>query len=148
MVQYRFLKHEIDSARLTTDSGVDLVAYSPLDGKATTIQVKTVRAPGPAGGAGLPANGWWFPQTCKGEVLALVRLSTDSVWLFTLGEARELAQQHDDKGNRQLYWYTDETRVPSGARQERDMEAFQFDRRVSELFLGAADPKIAEPANS
>jgi len=31
LVQYKLLKHGIDSARLTTDSGIDLVAYSPKD---------------------------------------------------------------------------------------------------------------------
>jgi hypothetical protein len=41
LVQYKLLKHGIDSARLTTDSGIDLVAYSPKDNKANTIQVKT-----------------------------------------------------------------------------------------------------------
>jgi hypothetical protein len=99
LVQYRFLKHDIDSARLTTDSGVDLVVYAPLTAAATTVQVKTIRASSPAGGRGALANGWWFPHTCRADMLALVRLSTDSVWLFTLDEARELAQQHNDKGN-------------------------------------------------
>ncbi len=104
LVQYQFLKHNIDSARLTTDSGVDLVVYSPSTTAATTVQVKTILAPKPAGGRGPLANDWWFPHACPADMLALVRLSTDSVWLFTLDEARELAQQHNDKGNHHLYW--------------------------------------------
>ena len=140
LVQYRFLKHDVDSARLTTDAGVDLVAYSPTDGQATTIQVKTVRQASPAGGrAGAPlAVGWWFPHATKAELLAFVLLETDDVWLFTLDEARDLAQQHNDRGQRQLYWYTDPERVPRGARQRVDLDDFLFERRVSELFLSAA----------
>lgn len=136
LVQYRFLKHDIDSARLTTDSGVDLVVYAPLTAAATTVQVKTIRASSPAGGRGALANGWWFPHTCRADMLALVRLSTDSVWLFTLDEARELAQQHNDKGNRQLYWYSDE-KPPLGARREADVARYTLDRRIAGLFLGA-----------
>ncbi len=45
LVQYRLLKLGIDSALLTTDVGVDLVVYSPTEGRATTVQVKTVREP-------------------------------------------------------------------------------------------------------
>lgn len=41
LVQYKLVKEEIDSARLTTDAGVDLVAYSPNGSKAYTIQIKT-----------------------------------------------------------------------------------------------------------
>lgn len=139
LVTYRLLKHEVDSARLTTDSGVDLVAYSPVDGQATTIQVKTVRNASPAGGrAGAPpAVGWWFPHDTKAQLLALVLLETDDVWLLTLGEARDLAQQHNDRGMRQLYWYSDPARVPSGARQRSDLEPFIFERRIRELFLSA-----------
>jgi hypothetical protein len=58
LVQYRLLKLGIDSARLTTDAGVDLVVYSPATGRATTVQVKTVLAPAsPAVGAALRSAG-------------------------------------------------------------------------------------------
>lgn len=49
LVQYRLLKFGIDSARLTTDSGIDLVAYAPGSSTAVTIQVKTAWADGAAG---------------------------------------------------------------------------------------------------
>jgi len=109
LVQYQLLKLEIDSARLTTDSGVDLVVYSPSDGGATTVQVKTMRSPTPAGGSGKAAVGWNFPNSCKADLLALTLLSTNEVWLFTLDEARRKAQQHTTRGMRRIYWYTDET---------------------------------------
>jgi len=42
LVQYRLLSFGIESAHLTTDSGIDLVAYSPNRNTAFT-QEKTVR---------------------------------------------------------------------------------------------------------
>jgi hypothetical protein len=42
LVQYQLLKLGIDSARLTTDAGVDLVVYAPGDRSATTTRVRCV----------------------------------------------------------------------------------------------------------
>ena len=47
----------IDSARLTTDSGIDLVMYVPGHHTAATIQVKANVAPKPAGSAARPPRG-------------------------------------------------------------------------------------------
>ena len=41
LVQYGLLKHCIDSARMATDSGIDLVMYVPGTTTAATIRVKT-----------------------------------------------------------------------------------------------------------
>jgi hypothetical protein len=30
LVQYKLLKYGVDSAAMTTDSGIDLIAYSPM----------------------------------------------------------------------------------------------------------------------
>jgi len=141
LVQYRLLKLEIDSARLTTDSGVDLVVYSPTNGGAVTVQVKTVRAPAPAGGTGRLANGWVFPHDLKAELLALTLLSTDDVWLFTIEEARALAQQHTDSGQRRLYWYTDPDVVQSsGVPLKRvDVDGYLLENRAEILFLRPTD---------
>lgn len=57
LVQYRLLKLGIDSARLTTDSGIDLVAFAPGSSTAVSIQVKTAWADGAAAGASLRSGG-------------------------------------------------------------------------------------------
>jgi hypothetical protein len=136
LVQYELLKLEIDSARLTTDSGVDLVVYTPSTGKAKTVQVKTVRSPTPAGGRGRAAIGWTFPDSCKADLLAVTLLSANLVWLFTLDEARELAQQHTAQGSRRLYWYTDEsqTQVNGVPLRQSDMESHLLAARAPVLF--------------
>ena len=41
LVQYRLLQHGIESAPMTTDRGIDLVALNADGTKTATIQVKT-----------------------------------------------------------------------------------------------------------
>ena len=96
LVTYKLLKHEIDSARMTTDAGVDLVMYVPGTRDAATIQVKAQWAPVPAGGKGGPAFGWVFNPECPADWLAVVDLSHDNAWLFTIDEARDLVRQSVD----------------------------------------------------
>jgi len=82
LVQYRLLKHGIESASMTTDAGIDLVAYSPRSGQAVTIQVKANLQPKPAGGRGKKLLSWDLRETSPAQMVALVDLSTERVWLF------------------------------------------------------------------
>lgn len=136
LVQYRLLKYGIDSARLTTDSGVDLVVYSPVDARAHTVQVKTQRTPRPSGGHGPLSTGWFFPHDLGAEFLAVALLSSDRVWLFTRDEARELAQEHSARGIRQIHWLAEPAtrRDGSARRSAADMEQYLLESRVNEFF--------------
>ena len=109
LVQYKLLKFGIDSAAMTTDSGIDLVAYSPKSNRSFTIQVKTKEKPVQGGGAGKLVLSWDLRDDSPAELVAVTDLSTDSVWLFTYAEFEKLAQQHSAKGNLKLYMYVDET---------------------------------------
>jgi len=108
LVQYKLIKYGIDSSAMTTDSGIDLVAYSPRNMKAYTIQVKTQKKPSPGGGKGKLAIGWDLKENSPADLIAVAELSTDTVWLFTLSEFADPAQQHSSKGNYKLYMYVDE----------------------------------------
>lgn len=135
LVQYKLLKLNIDSARLTTDAGIDLVVYSPGTAAATTVQVKANFAAKPAGGKGQMSRSWDFPQTCPAQLLALVALDCDSVWLFTLAEARRLAQQHSPRGIRKLYWFVlPPTGGATGARHQAEMTQYLLETRAPLLF--------------
>jgi hypothetical protein len=68
--QYKLIKRGIDSARLTTDSGIDLVMYIPGTTEAHTVQVKTIVNPFLDGGTGPLVAGWVLPRTCKAQWLA------------------------------------------------------------------------------
>lgn len=149
LVQYRLVKLGIDSARLTTDSGVDLVAYAPGSASASTIQVKTQAVPSPSGGKGALSVGFFFPDDLRAELLAVTLLSEDIVWLFTRDEARALAQQHNRRGVRQLYWYM-EPRPPrpgvTSPRHAGDMAPYLLEQRISELFGLDGVPSSADEA--
>ncbi|MEO6703708.1 MAG: hypothetical protein ABIP57_19735 [Jatrophihabitantaceae bacterium] len=140
LVQYQLLKLGIDSARLTTDAGIDLVVYSPLDARARTVQVKANLGPKPAGGKGPPSRGWTFPHACPAQLLALVALDADTVWLFDLDQARELAQQHSERGIRNLYWRTGERTGTSTTRYEDELAVYLLQARAPSLFLGSVQP--------
>jgi hypothetical protein len=136
LVQYKLLKLGIDSARLTTDAGIDLVVYSPADLSAFTVQVKTNLGPKPSGGTGVPSRGWYFPHACTAQLLALAALDADMVWIFKIDEARVLAQQHSERGLRQLYWRVEPAaataRTPS--RNETEMAPYLLESRAASLF--------------
>jgi hypothetical protein len=136
LVQYQLLKLGIDSARLTTDAGIDLVVYSPATAAAATVQVKAVQAPVMAGGKGKLAIGWTFPHECPAQLLALVSLQEDAVWIFTLLEAQALAQQRSPRDVRRLYWYVDESiRQTNGVpRKQSDMGEYLLTSRAPHLF--------------
>ncbi|OBB32572.1 hypothetical protein A5792_02465 [Mycolicibacterium peregrinum] len=135
LVQYQLLKLGIDSARLTTDSGIDLVMYVPGHQSAATIQVKANVAPKPAGGKGKELLSWPFPDDSKAQWLACVDLSTDSAWLFRIDEARRLAQQKHAGGTRLLYFYTDESVGPKALRVS-DMTGHRLEAAISKLLGG------------
>ncbi|MBX7449283.1 hypothetical protein GR927_14895 [Mycolicibacterium sp. 3033] len=132
LVQYQLLKLGIDSARLTTDSGIDLVMYVPGHRTAATIQVKANVAPKPAGGKGKLLLSWPFPDTSPAQWLACVDMSTDSVWLFPIELARQFAQQEHSDGTRLLYFYTDETIGPKALRIS-DMTGHRLEHVISAL---------------
>jgi hypothetical protein len=74
LVQYELLRNGIDSAPMTTDAGIDLLAYSGVKARSFTIQVKTNLTPKPGGGKGAPAIDWWVNEDCPAEFYAFVDL--------------------------------------------------------------------------
>lgn len=135
LVQLRLLALGIESAPLTTDTGVDLVAYSPFRTEAVTIQVKTNLKPKPGGGKGKPALDWWIAVANPAQYVALVDISTESVWLLSAAERAEAAQQKSS-GKYHLYMYTDApVRLKPGkvARLE-DFDRYRIEKRVAKVF--------------
>jgi hypothetical protein len=112
LVQLRLLQLGVDSSHMTTDAGIDLVAYYPKSKRAATIQVKTNDRPKPSGGKGKLALDWWLPESNPAELIALVDLSELRVWLFTHPEIVDNAQQRSG-GRLHLYMYTDPSKSPS-----------------------------------
>ena len=135
LVQYELLKFGIDSAAMTTDSGVDLVAYSPKSSRALTVQVKTQETPTRSGGKGKMALSWNLRDTSPAELVAVTDLSTDSVWIFTHAEFEKYAQQRSANGILKLYMYVDES-VDTTKEMAllSQFEAFRLSNRVITFF--------------
>jgi hypothetical protein len=135
LVQYKMMRHGIDTSPMTTDTGVDLVAYSPRNQRAYTIQVKTQERPAPGGGKGKLAISWDLKETCPAELIATVDLSTDSVWLFTYREFAEYAQQCSPKGVYKLYMYVDESVATKKRKALRSQFSDYFlEKRIKTFF--------------
>lgn len=135
LVQYRLLEYSVESAHLTTDAGIDLVAYSSQSSGAKTIQVKANLKPKPGGGKGRAALDWWIPVASPADLFAFVDISTKNVWLFTRAELKTHAQQ-ESNGRFHLYMYTDENvktrkNIPT---RVSNFSSFLLEHRVSQLF--------------
>ena len=111
LVQYKLLRLGIESAPMTTDAGVDLVAYAASSHRAVTILVKCTDGPKPGGGKGKPALDWRISDNCPSELAAFVDLWTDTAWLLTKPELAQLAQQHAG-GKYHFYMWVDATVKP------------------------------------
>jgi len=132
LVQYKLLKYGIDSSALTTDSGIDLVAYSPKGKVALTIQVKANEKAKPSGGAGSSALDWWLREDSPAKLVALVCLEQNAVWLFTHEEFSEVAQQKSS-GRLHFYMYlSDDVKTQKKALKSQFNE-FLLENRVSKL---------------
>ncbi len=138
LVQYRLLCRGIDSAPMSTDAGVDLVAYVPRRARAITIQVKTNWQAKPGGGRGKAALDWWIAEDTPALLIALVDLSSERIWLLTREELSELAQQKSS-GRWHLYMYTDPEAKPRSkdrAVLAREFQRFELAARVEALLEG------------
>jgi hypothetical protein len=135
LVQYKLLKHGVDSSRMATDFGVDLVAYSSRNQRPFTIQVKTRKAPEPGGGRGKLAIGWMLKDNTPADLIAVVDLSSDQAWLFTRAEYAKMAQQHSKNGVYNLYMYADETvKTKKKLAFKSEFEAYLIDNRMATFF--------------
>lgn len=135
LVQYQLLKNGIDSAPMTTDVGIDLVAYSPARTAPLTIQVKTNLAPKPAGGRGQPALDWWIPIKNPADLFALCDLSEERVWLFDRDELPRNAQQQ----TAEKYHVCISLSYSQRSRRTRSIQEFEpflLVYRIQDIFTG------------
>lgn len=136
LVQYMLLLRGIESAPMSTDTGVDLVAYSPKLARPLTIQIKANLKAKPGGGKGKLALDWWIDEDTPVEYIALVNLSSQRVWIFSKDELGTLSQQKSN-GRFHLYMYTDPTAQPRKAGRLahlHEFERYTLENRVHAIF--------------
>lgn len=135
LVQYKLLQHGIESAHMTTDAGIDLVAYFSKSKKAVTIQVKANLKPKPGGGKGAPALDWWVPEDSPADIFAFVDVSANQVWLVMREEIDALAQQQSN-GRYHFYMYVDPSVKSKGGKlvHAHEFDKFLLENRTANLF--------------
>ena len=94
LVQYRLLKHGIESAPLTTDLGIDLIAFPDIEQKPLKIQVKTSTHHGDVGERYLR---WQIPEDCPADYVAAVDFERDKFWLIRTEEFKRIAYRRADR---------------------------------------------------
>ncbi len=130
LVQYKLLLQGIESAPLTTDSGIDLVAYSGKKNNAVTIQVKSNLKPKPGGGKGKLALDWWVPEKSPADLFAFVDLEKNRVWLVRKAELPKLAQQNP-KGRFHFHMHTDPT-TKTNRKDDKMSHDYEFEKYLLE----------------
>ena len=130
LVQYMLLKWGVESSPLTTDTGIDLVAYSGIKGKPLTIQVKTSSHLGPAGDKWLL---WQIPEDCPADYIAAVDLVRNKFWLIRTEEFKQIARP---VGNRRLrlWWSLPGYESKRIKRREEDFGDYCMDVAIPKAF--------------
>jgi hypothetical protein len=114
---------------MSTDSGIDLVAYSPISKMPSSVQVKSNLKPKPGGGKGKAGLDWWIPVDTPAALVALVDLSEQRLWMFKTQDIASLAQQQSS-GRYYLYMYTDPSAAPR--RKDRAAHVYEFQKYLLE----------------
>ena len=135
LVQYELLKRDIESAPMTTDYGIDLVAIEPKTYQTVTIQVK-------ACGVHQDSNRWveWnMPKKCVADYVAVVDTERNMIWLFTNDRFNDLATSTGGDGLR-LWWYVPGYRPPTSTltRREDDFDGDRIEAVIPKLFPEAS----------
>ena len=137
LVQYQLLLNGIESAPMTTDTGVDLVAFSRKGNKAITIQVKTNQKPKPGGGKGRPSIDWWITKDSKAEYFAFVELANRQIWFVKNEEMESLAQQKPE-GRYHFFMVIDPSATDRKDKKKFrlfEFEQYKLENRLHEIFI-------------
>lgn len=136
LVQYELLRQGIESAPMTTDYGIDLLAFDPETHKAVSIQVK-------ASGRHEDSTSRWvewnMPEECIADYVAVVDIERDMIWLFTKNEFNSITTSTGGDGRR-LWWYVPGHKPPTSrlTREEKDFVGNKIDAVISTLFPTSA----------
>lgn len=130
LVQYNLLKHGVESASLTTDPGIDLVAYHPAKREPVTIQVKTSSHRGPSEDKWIL---WEIREGCPADYIAIVDWERDKSWLLSIEEFRKEAK-HSAKGQLRLWWSLPEFTSKKAKRREESFKDYEIGVVIPKVF--------------
>ncbi len=138
LVQYTLLKYGIESAPLTTDTGIDLVVYpwthrktwpfnrpATIQVKASTHRLKSSNYNG--------YIGWGIPDNCPADFVALVDLERNKFWFFSVADFKKKSTKWQ-KGYRGLWWNIPDSRYPRQRKLEKDFTKYEMDSGIINAF--------------
>ena len=134
-VQYTLLRHGVDSAPMTTDPGVDLIAFRNVKQKPVTIQVKTSthhsKQCDPSGDKWLE---WRVSDKCLTEVdyVAVFDFERQKCWLFSNEEFIRWGVRSGE--GRRLWWPIPEYEYERAPRKEGQFTEFEIDNVIPKVF--------------
>lgn len=130
LVQYILLKHGIESAPLTTDLGIDLVAYPNIVRKSVTIQVKTSNHLGPADDKWLR---WDIREDCPADYIAAVDLIRNKFWLIRTEEFKKIATKTTE-GRLRLWWSLPGFESKRSKKKEEYFKEYDMEIAIGKVF--------------
>lgn len=131
LVQYYLLKHGVESAPLTTDAGIDLVAYSSIGKKPVTIQVKTSTQHGrDYGDLWLE---WQIPEECPADYVAVVDLDRSIFWLIETNKFNNKAIR-TSRGKNRLWWSLPGFESKRTRLKEEDFGEYRMEIAIPRVF--------------
>lgn len=132
LVRYKLLLHRIESAPMTTDVGIDLVASSAKGENIRTIQVKSRLTLAPP----RQTLVWVIRHNPPppADLAALVDINDHKVWLMKMSEFFKLAQQTSRKVNSTLYFHRNPKTKTRGQSLEFQFEKYLLENVVHKFF--------------
>ena len=141
LVQYWLLKHGVESAPMTTDYGIDLLAMHPATHNAVTIQVKTSTHKVEGSSKWVA---WDKGENLIAQYIAVVDLDHDKCWFF---EGTDFAHHATGRASRWLWWYVPGYRPTSTtlSRREEDFVDYKIDVVIPTLFSSLGSGSTSSP---
>ena len=136
LVQYILLKHGVESAPLTTDPGIDLVAFPNVKvapeerRKPLTIQVKTSTHLDRPDDKWLE---WQIPEDCPADYIAAVDWVRNKFWLIRTEEFKQMAY-HTTKRRLRLRWSLPGYESKRAKRKEEQFKKYEMDVAIPKVF--------------
>jgi len=130
LVQYRLLTWGIETSSLTTDTGVDLVAFDEAGQKIVKIQVKASQIKEDSW------VGWSVEKKTSVDYIACVDITRERFWLI---EKKEFVDKAISAGqNWSLWWYLPGQRGEKArAHVEEEFAEDESEKAIPRIFKGA-----------
>ena len=139
-VQFKLLKLGVESAPLTTDPGIDLVAFPCVRafpdkrGTPVTIQVKTSTHHSEASDPMCKWLLWEIPKDCIADYIAAVDFEREKFWLISTKEFIEKATR-SGTGLSRLWWYIPGHDGGGRKKGEEKFVQYEMDVVIPRLFV-------------